>query len=70
LKSDTPCAHCGETYPPCVMDYDHQVPSEKKHNVAHMMGQSWQAILKEIDKCVLLCANCHRIKTHIGDIHE
>lgn len=64
LKNNTPCAKCGNYYPYYVMDYDHIDPSSKILCIAHMMGHSKKAILKEISKCELLCANCHRIKTY------
>jgi hypothetical protein len=64
LKNKTPCAKCGTKYPYYVMDYDHLDPSTKVLCIAHMMGHSRKAILNEISKCELLCANCHRIKTY------
>lgn len=64
LKSNTPCAKCGVKYPYYVMDYDHKDPTNKKHCIAHMMGHSKKALQNEINKCELLCANCHRIKTY------
>lgn len=64
LKNKTPCAKCGVRYPHYVMDFDHKDPSTKTMCIAKMMGYSKKAILHEINKCELLCANCHREKTY------
>ena len=63
---DVPCADCGHTFPPCVMDFDH-VRGTKKFGIALAKTQrvSKQKILNEIQKCDIVCANCHRIRTHI-----
>lgn len=62
-----PCVDCGVVYPPYVMDFDH-VRGEKRGGVAKMVGQTWsvQALMEEIEKCDLVCANCHRVRT-FGD---
>ena len=63
LKSK-PCMDCGNTFPSCVMDFDHRNPEDKKYNVSQMVCRySWTKILEEIAKCDLVCANCHRIRT-------
>lgn len=59
---DAPCADCGGRFPPYCMDFDH-VRGEKRANVAQLMCYSLKAILAEIAKCDLVCANCHRIRT-------
>jgi 5-methylcytosine-specific restriction endonuclease McrA len=59
-----PCSCCGGVYPHYVMDFDHVDPATKKMCVSKMMGHSWAQIEAEIAKCVLLCSNCHRIKTY------
>jgi len=61
---NVPCADCGHSYPPYVMDFDH-VRGEKKYNVTSMKGRSAskRAILEEVAKCEVVCANCHRIRT-------
>ena len=61
---DRPCADCGESYPPYVMDFDH-VRGEKKFNLTSMKASSSSeaAILAEAEKCDVVCANCHRIRT-------
>jgi len=61
-----PCADCGVSYPPYVMDWDHLDGFEKTHNISEMMRRrfAWAKIEAEIAKCELVCANCHRIRTH------
>lgn len=63
-KERTPCTDCGHTFPACVMDFDH-VSGEKVNNIGTMVAHGWskEKILKEMAKCELVCANCHRIRT-------
>jgi hypothetical protein len=60
-----PCADCAKTFPFYVMDFDHKNPDEKSANVSSLVsrGASLARIQEEIDKCVVVCANCHRIRT-------
>jgi hypothetical protein len=64
-KSSTPCADCQQSYPHYVMDFDH-VHGEKLANVADItrVNHSRKKVWDEIAKCELVCANCHRIRTH------
>lgn len=57
-----PCMDCKISYIPYVMDFDH-VRGIKVKNVSLMRYFSEPAILSEIAKCDLVCANCHRIRT-------
>lgn len=57
-----PCADCGLRYPPYVMDFDH-VRGKKDKCVSKMRVTNLDRILKEIAKCDLVCANCHRERT-------
>jgi len=43
-----------------VLEFHHL--ADKKHNISAMVlsAYSWKAIQKEISKCIVLCANCHR----------
>ena len=61
MKS-APCADCGACYPPEVMEFDH-VPGRggKLHNISTL--KTLRAILAEAEKCELVCANCHRVRT-------
>jgi hypothetical protein len=60
-KSTLFCQKCGENHPACL-DFHHRVPNEKEEQVAILVGKrrSIQRIMKEIEKCDVLCANCHR----------
>jgi hypothetical protein len=64
LYKSTGCADCGEVYPPYVMDFDHLEDTEKVSNVASMAGWSLEKVEAEIAKCEVVCANCHRVRTH------
>ena len=63
IKTASGCVDCGEKNH-IVLDFDHI--RDKKYNVSRMIhdGFSWKAILREIEKCEVVCANCHRIRTH------
>lgn len=65
MKEASPCADCGESYPYYVMDYDHRADEDKKFGIGVAMRTTgWQQILLEIQKCDLVCSNCHRIRTY------
>ena len=46
----------------CVFDFHHLDPKEKDPNFAKIKYQKWEVIKNEIDKCQLLCSNCHRLE--------
>jgi hypothetical protein len=56
-----PCVDCGET-DPLVLEFDHL--GDKRFTISHnFSGRNWQSILKEMEKCDVVCANCHRRRT-------
>lgn len=59
-----PCADCGESYPPYVMDFDHRDPSTKEMEIGGRWHLAWSRLEAEIAKCDVVCANCHRERTH------
>jgi len=62
---DKPCTDCAQRFPHYVMDFDH-VSGEKEKEIARAVHLGWskERLLKEIGKCELVCANCHRVRTH------
>ena len=59
------CADCGVVYPPYVYDFHHVNPEEKAACVATLLSGKWDILQSELDKCVLICSNCHR-ERHYG----
>lgn len=60
-----PCADCNTSYPTYVMDFDH-VRGKKHFNLSKAAAAmtSLEEIAAEIAKCDVVCANCHRERTH------
>ena len=58
-KSNLKCVECGENHP-ATLDFHHIDPSGKDFGVANFGGKSITKIKDEIEKCIVLCANCHR----------
>lgn len=65
VAKNKPCMDCDGLFPPYVMDFDH-IDDNKVDNVSVMVHKmtSLEKIQLEIDKCELVCSNCHRIRTH------
>lgn len=60
IKSERGCQQCG-IKDSRVLDFHHRDPSEKVECLGRSVVRSYETILKEIEKCDVLCANCHRI---------
>ena len=61
---DNPCVDCGEA-DLVVLDFDHRDPTAKINTVSQMVrnGVSLDLLRREIAKCDVRCANCHRRRT-------
>jgi len=59
------CEECGDN-DPRVLEFHHIDPSTKLKNVSAMWhrSDSIESIMKEVEKCQLLCASCHRKATY------
>lgn len=58
------CEICGYDKSFWSLSFHHIDPKEKEFNIAKYSVLSWERIKKELDKCILICSNCH------GEIHE
>jgi hypothetical protein len=59
------CIDCGlQSEYAEVYDFHHRYPEEKDASIAYLMDTTkrWERIREELDKCDLLCSNCHRIR--------
>ena len=57
---DKPCFDCGGSFHPAAMDFHHLEPGTKERTMNNYASKS--KVLAEIEKCVLLCSNCHRVR--------
>jgi hypothetical protein len=59
------CSRCGENDPACL-DFHHRDDTEKDMNISKMItyGFSKEKLRTEMEKCDILCANCHRKEHH------
>lgn len=65
-----PCTDCGGEFPPYVMDFDHRDKSQKEFTIAESLNRvSMERLMDEVAKCDVICANCHRIRTHTSKAH-
>lgn len=66
LKEDLKCNRCDENHISCL-EFHHKNPKKKEIAISLAPNYGWskERILKEIKKCEVLCANCHR-KEHYG----
>lgn len=53
------CEHCG--YDKCMraLEFHHLNPNEKDFGLSRCLSKSISSLKKEVDKCILLCSNCH-----------
>lgn len=59
-KSKLKCSRCPENHPACL-DFHHVNPKEKEFTIGSIVGDGNKSkLLKEIEKCIVLCSNCHR----------
>ena len=63
IKTNKPCADCGQSYHFSQMQFDH-VKGDKIDGISVLVRcRNLQAIKDEIEKCELVCANCHALRT-------
>lgn len=65
MQKNEPCMDCGGTFLPCQMDFDHRDETTKKFVIGPSLTRSITSLEAEIVKCDLVCANCHRLRTHL-----
>lgn len=63
IKSNLSCAKCHYNEYATALDFHHLDPTKKDTTVARMLSNNYtlEKTLAEIEKCICLCANCHRV---------
>jgi transposase-like protein len=64
IKESFGCKDCGKDFPYYVLDFDHVIGT-KVHDLSFMCRwYTMEEINEEVKKCEIVCANCHRKRTH------
>lgn len=66
-KVELGCAECGYNTFACALDFHHRDPADKERRVTHATWKTPTGVA-ELEKCVLLCANCHRVEHHVEGV--
>jgi hypothetical protein len=63
IKKKSKCEICGFDKHPAALEFHHKNPLEKDIAICHLVKykRNKEAILEELKKCILICANCHKI---------
>jgi hypothetical protein len=65
FKSTLKCTKCGFNHI-AALDFHHEDPNTKEYDVNRLISNKrFTKAYEEIKKCVVLCANCHRIHHYI-----
>lgn len=61
IKKANKCNHCGYNLHPEILQFHHRDKEHKDFALSggNLCNRKWEIILKEIDKCDILCPNCH-----------
>lgn len=59
---DKPCADCNNSFPSFCMEFDHILPG-KRYSISQMSNHDPVAVQEELDRCVVVCCCCHRVRT-------
>ena len=62
-KMQRGCCKCGYKNHPAALEFHHLDKATKTKKLTHTVNNSPAFVKTELDKCVVLCANCHRIET-------
>ena len=54
------CKICGGVFHSSAFDFHHKKPDNKSFDISSRNNITWERRVAELDKCVLLCSNCHR----------
>ena len=63
IKRRSGCIICKQEFEPVALDFHHV--RDKKFGISGNCVKKWSVIIEEINKCIIICSNCHR-KLHAG----
>lgn len=68
-KKTLKCAKCSENrfY---LLDFHHKDPNQKEYTISKRTNTKLETLMPEIEKCVVLCSNCHREYHYLNKINK
>lgn len=63
IKLERGCADCGYNEYAVALHFDHRDSSNKVRDVTRLRNGNMEKLLAEIEKCDVVCANCHAVRT-------
>jgi len=66
-KFGNKCHDCGGSFHKAAYDFHHTNPELKSFEIAPSLDRNWNVILEEVEKCIMLCSNCHRVRHYNED---
>jgi len=61
------CKNCGWEGNQAAFQFHHLDPNQKDFIIGNAANKNWDFIKKELQKCILLCSNCHAIEHSTKD---
>lgn len=61
------CKRCGFNENMNIFHFHHLDPADKKYNISEKLNKGFEFIRSELNKCILLCINCHLIVHRTND---
>ena len=60
ILGDVRCSRCGYDKNLAALEFHHEDPDAKEAKISDMKCASLEVLRKELEKCEILCSNCHR----------
>ena len=64
IKNEIGCEHCGWNKNPLALQFHHINKKDKEFSISRGLTHRLLSLLKETEKCLVLCANCHIIEEY------
>jgi len=68
IKLERGCETCGYSKCAAALDFHHRDKLDKEFTISQAIDLSWERIEAEIEKCDVLCRNCHAEEHHCGPV--
>lgn len=68
VKTNKRCVDCGEDYPHWILEFDHLRDKDFTIGACHTHTLSLDILQREIEKCDIVCANCHKTRTFLRKV--